>query len=230
MNTYKVLNAIVWLLFLAGLTLLIYEPFGQNETYLSVYLTCLKLYLLGISAFLVFKRVAYYRLRGKVDTIRLSTASPHRMNFLWQGILLAVIYLAIVALYGELKSFSTVLILIVLFYYVSQVIQNGTPSIYINEKGLTYDDYFVNVWNWQQLQRIELSGAKLRLVNPVKDFELDFSTIDEVNFKDLSDEVESAVLDGEFAKSTTSQNLVEIVSNYANVYGLQLVNQRQRKQ
>ncbi len=225
MNAYKILNNITWLLLVLGLAVVYFQPAAPNNRILLVYLTCLQFYLVGISAFLVLKRVAFYRLGGKVDTIRLTAASSHRMSFIWQGILLSIVCLGIVYFYGELRSFSTLLILLVLFYYLSQVIQNGTPSIYINEKGLTFDDYFIDKWDWRKLQRIELSGGKLRLINREKDFELDFDMIDESDTRHITAELDSAVLDGELARANTSQALVEIVSHYAKKHQLQLVRQ-----
>jgi len=96
------------------------------------------------------------------------------MRLLVQGVVITLFFLAYVRFYGNLMDFDSIMIGILLFYFCTQVLEHGRPSIYI-------DDY----------------------------------AIDDIDFVRLDDELQRSVLDGEFASSLTSNDLVGIVKNHA---------------
>ena len=117
--------------------------------------------------------------------------------------------------YGNLRSVDTLVVILLGLYYWAQIVLNSNPTIYLDDNSFTYDDYFIDKWNWSDLNRIDLENEKLCLIGLKKDFELDFDLIDEVDYRKLTAEVEHDVLDGEFGKDKSSKSLVEIIENYA---------------
>ncbi|MEO1516037.1 MAG: hypothetical protein AAFV95_13525 [Bacteroidota bacterium] len=218
----KVFNTIVWGLLFAGIAAVITIPSGAYGEYVQYYVIVVQLYLLIVSAFFVLKRVAFYRLHGHVDTIRLIKKSDYQFNLLGHGVLLGMILLAVTSSTQNPLSFNTLIIGLILFYYIIQILLNSHPSIYINDRSFTYDDYFIDAWDWNNIQRIEMNKEKLRLISNEKDFELDFNLIDEIDYYHVREEVERSILDGEFTKERSSKDLASIISNYANKHGLQM--------
>jgi hypothetical protein len=138
---------------------------------------------------------------------------------------LALIYLTYNRYFlGTLEHPNSIIIFILLLYYLVQIIINSNPSIYIDEQSFSYDDYFVDRWKWQKIQRIDMNNDKMRLVGNNKDFELNFHLVDEIDYVKLNNEVEQSILDGEFTTEKSSKTLVEIVQNYAEKYGVRFVN------
>jgi len=123
--------------------------------------------------------------------------------------------LGFVQAYGNLRSVDTLVVILLGLYYWAQIVLNSNPTIYLDDNSFTYDDYFIDKWNWSDLNRIDLENEKLCLIGLKKDFELDFDLIDEVDYRKLTAEVEHDVLDGEFGKDKSSKSLVEIIENYA---------------
>jgi len=126
-----------------------------------------------------------------------------------------LLFVGYVHFFGNLLDFDTIMIGILLFYYCTQVLEHGKPSIYIDDHSLSYDDYFVRQWPWALLRQIELEEEQLRLVGVDSNFELDFESIDDIDFVRLDDELERSVLDGEFASSLSSNDLIGIIKNHA---------------
>ncbi|MEM9917096.1 MAG: hypothetical protein AAF990_03330 [Bacteroidota bacterium] len=219
----KMFNAIVWGLLIVGVLGIIFNQVTQKSVLLQGYVLLVEVYLLVVSAFFVLKRIAFYRLNGHVDTIRLIKKSENQVSLLGHGILLGLILL-VVNRYQDtnLLSFNTLMIGLVITYYMTQVLLNGNPSIYINERSFTYDDYFIDAWDWTNIKRIEMNKDKLRLISNEKDFELDFNLIDEIDYHHVREEVERSILDGEFTKERSSKDLASIISRHANRNGLQL--------
>jgi len=197
---FKTLSNIIWLFLLVGVVFLITDPMRTNRAFYSFYTIALQFYLFGVCAYLVLKRVIFYRLRGDVNVVSLSKKSEYQLNLVMQGIVLGLVYLVYIRSYGNLKSVDTILISVLLFYYIAQVFINSNPAIYMDQ----------------------LQNDRLRLISDEKDFELDFTMVDEVDYRKLTSEVELNVLDGEFAKDKTSQSLIEIVENYAKYYGVKI--------
>ena len=129
---------------------------------------------------------------------------------------------AYVQAYGNLQSFDTIIFALLGVYYWVQVLINSNPTIYLDDNSFSYDDYFIDKWDWSKLQRIDLQEEKLTLVSDEKDFELDFELVDELDYRKLTAEVEHDVLDGEFGRDKTSKSLIEIIENYAKNYGVQM--------
>ena len=219
---FKTLSNIIWLFLLVGVVFLITDPMRTNRAFYNFYTIALQFYLFGVCAYLVLKRVIFYRLRGDINVVSLSKKSEYQLNLVMQGIVLALVYLVYVRNYGNLKSVDTIIISVLLFYYIAQVFINSNPAIYMDDDSFSYDDYFIDKWNWSDLESIQLQNDSLRLVSEEKDFELDFTMVDEVDYHKLTTEVELNVLDGEFAKDKTSQSLIEIIENYAKYYGVKI--------
>lgn len=225
----RVVNIIVWLMLIIGISGLMLLNISANDTFFFSYKTLTELYLFGFTSFLILKRVFFYRIKGNVDVIRLVKKSSVQSSLLWQGLVLALIYVAFNRYYyGNLTHFNTVMITILLLYYIVQLILNSNPSIYIDEAHFSYDDYFVKRWAWQDIQRIELENQKMRLVTDQDSFELDFDIIDEIDYVKLNDEIDYNILDGDFASEDRSKTLVEIVQAYANLYNVRLINSTNR--
>ena len=217
---FRVISNFMWLFLVGGIFFLAMDSLRVNHEFSQYYMSALKIYLFGVGAYLVLKRVVFYRLKGEVNVISLVKQSDYQNNLLLQGVMLSVLGLVFVRMYGSLKSFDTLVIGLLAIYYWGQVSINANPTIYLDDHSFFYDDYFVDQWSWAELQRIDLGNEKLRLVSPAKDFELDFDLVDGVDYRKLTREVERNVLDGEFGKDKTSKSLVEIIENYAAHHGI----------
>ena len=217
---FRVISNFMWLFLVGGIFFLAADYSRANFVFSHYYMIALKIYLFGVGAYLVLKRVIFYRLKGDVNVISLIKESEYQYNLLLQGVVLSVLGLVFVRMYGELKSIDTIVIALLGIYYWAQVSLNANPTIYLDDHSFFYDDYFIDRWNWRKLERIELGNEKLRLVSEAKDFELDFELVDEVDYRKLTREVEQDVLDGEFGRDKTSKSLVEIIENYAESHGI----------
>ena len=219
---FKTISNTIWLFLLVGVLFLFSDPLRTNRAFYNFYTIALQFYMFGVCAYLVLKRVIFYRLRGDVNIVSLSKKSEYQLNLVMQGVVLALVYLVYIRSYGNLKSVDTIIISVLLFYYVAQVFINSHPAIYMDDDSFSYDDYFIDKWNWSDLESIQFQKDSLKLVGDEKDFELDFNMVDEIDYQKLTTEIELNVLDGEFAKDKTSQSLVEIIENYAKYYGVKI--------
>ena len=175
----------------------------------------LKFYLFGMCAYLVLKRVIFYRLKGNINIVSLIKKSDYQSNLLAQGVVLALLGLGFVQAYGDIKSYDSIVIILLGIYYAAQIWINSNPTIYLDDHSFSYDDYFIDKWKWKDLSSIDMNEKKLRLIAQSKDFELDFELVDELDYRRLTSEVENNILDGEFAMDKTSKSLAEIIENYA---------------
>lgn len=212
---FKNLSNLIWLFLGVGIFMLISDSLRTNIVFADYYITSLKIYLFTIGAYLVLKRVLFYRLRGNINIVSLGKKSDYQNNLLIQGIVLALLGLGFVQAYGSLKSMDTLVIALLGLYYWAQIVLNSNPTIYLDDDSFSYDDYFIDKWNWADLSRIDLKNEKLKLIGLKKDFELDFDLVDELDYRKLTEEVEHDVLDGEFGKDKSSKSLVEIIESYA---------------
>lgn len=212
---FRIISNLTWLFLGLGIFFLMYDPEGEYFELSQYYMTALKVYLFGMCAYLVLKRVIFYRLKGDINIISLIKKSDYQNNLLAQGVVLSLLGLGFVKAYGDLRSFDTIVIALLGVYYWAQIWLNSNPTIYLDDNSFSYDDYFIDKWDWENIRRIDMDEEKLRLVSHEKDFELDFELVDEVDYRKLTDEVENNILDGEFGKDKTSKSLVEIVGNYA---------------
>jgi hypothetical protein len=211
----KLINALFGFLLILGLLgLLLPDVFG-GYLFIKTYKTALQFFLLGIAAFLVLKRVFFYRIKGNINIIRLVQTSDFQQRLLMLGIFTTLLFLGYVYRFEKLQSFDTIMIAILLFYFSMQVIEHSRPSIYLDEYSFSYDDYLVTQWPWSELQQIELENDQLRLIGKDSDFELDFKAIDDIDFVRLDDELQRSVLDGEFSSGLSSVDLIQIIKNHA---------------
>ena len=194
---------------------------GSDPMYAQIIKISTQLYLFCFSAFLVLKQVFFFRIKGNNNVIRLIKKSDHQNKFLMQGLIIALLALVYVYNTETLMSFSTIMVGVLLFYYVMQVLISGNPTIYLDEESFSYDDYFVQAWPWSTVEKIEVEDDELRLFAADKDFVLDFELIDDMDFVRLNDEIERNVLDGQFASDKSSKKLLEVVADYAKTYNIQ---------
>ena len=219
----KANTAIVVLLVLLGLAGMLMDLTGLFPAFYLWYKTAIELYLFGFSAFLVLKRVFFYRLKGNVEVIQLKERSERQNILLGQGGLLVLLYVLYLWFYQDLLSFNSVMIGLLLLYYAGQVLVNSNPSIYVDANAFSFDDYFVDRWKWKSLKKIVVEDQKLFLQGQHKNFELDFELIDGMDYVRLSQEVEASVLDGAFAEEDSSRLLLNVVESYARHYGVSLI-------
>lgn len=218
---YHINYSIVGIIIL-GLIGLVIGPLGGNSYFFTFYTKGIECYLFGITAFWVLKRVIFYRLQTETEVIRLVKTSNYQFNFVVQGILLSLIYLAYLVYFDTWMGSNIIMIGILLLYYLVQVFINANPSIYINADAFFYDDYFIQRWNWKNIRKIISGEKKLEIIGQERDFELDLKLVDEVDYVKLTNEVEHNVLDGEFSSESSSKLLLDIVQNYADFYGLKV--------
>jgi hypothetical protein len=222
---FKKISFFVWLIIVVGIAISFIGDTADQEWFFNFYKTVIELYLFGFTSFMILKRVFFYKIKGNIDVIRLVKKSEYQSRLFWQGTVLALIYLAYNRYFlGTLEHSNSIMIFILLLYYLVQILINSNPSIYIDEHSFSYDDYFVDRWKWRKIQRIDMENDKMRLIGNNKDFELNFNLVDEIDYIKLNDEVEQNILDGEFTSEKSSKTLIEIVQNYANRYGVRFVN------
>lgn len=222
---FKKISFFVWVVIVAGIVLFFAGEVAQQRWFFNLYKTAIELYLFGFTSFMILKRVFFYRVKGNIDVIRLVKKSEYQSRLFWQGIVLALIYIAYNRyFFGTLENSNSIMIFILLLYYLVQILMNSNPSIYIDEQSFSYDDYFVDRWKWRKIQRINLEDNKMRLVGNEKDFELNFHQVDDIDYVKLNNEVEQSILDGEFASEKSSKTLIELVQNYATRHNVRFVN------
>lgn len=217
---FKNLSNIIWLFFGLGIFMLMSDSLRTNIAFADYYIISLKIYLFAIGAYLVLKRVLFYRLKGNINIVSLGKKSDYQNSLLIQGSVLALLGLGFVQAYGSLRSLDTLVITLLGLYYWAQIVLNSNPTIYLDDNSFSYDDYFIDKWKWVDLSRIDLENEKLHLIGLKKDFELDFDLVDELDYRKLTREVEYDVLDGEFGKDKSSKSLVEIIESYAKTFNI----------
>jgi hypothetical protein len=219
---FRTISNFTWIFLGVGIFALMRDSLRVNFDFSYYYMAAVKVYLFTMSAYLVLKRVIFYRLKGNINIVSLIKKSEYQNNLLAQGIVLALLGVVYVQSYGNLKSFDTIIFALLGVYYWVQILINANPTIYLDDNSFSYDDYFIDKWEWNKLDRIDLAEEKLTLVSDEKDFELDFELVDEVDYRKLTAEVENDILDGEFGRDKTSKSLVEIIESYARNYGVQM--------
>ncbi len=212
-----------WIFLLIGGMGIFLPDLAGDWTFARFFITVAQLYLFGFSAFLVLKQVFFYRIKGNVNVIRLVKKSDHQNTFMMQGVIIALLALVYVYQTETLVSSGAIMVGVLLFYYLMQVILSGNPAIYLDEASFSYDDYFVQVWPWRYISKIDVDGGELRISGANKDFELDFDLIDDFDFVRLNDEVERNVLDGHFSSEKSSKQLLEVLEDYAHKFKIQFV-------
>ncbi len=219
---FRLISNFTWVFLGVGIYFLMSDSLRTNATFSNYFLIALKSYLFGMCAYLVLKRVIFFRLKGNINIVSLIKKSDYQSNLLAQGIVLALLGLGFVQAYGDLLSYDSVVIILLGIYYWVQVWLNSSPTIYLDDHSFSYDDYFIDKWKWKDLSSIDMNEDKLRLVTQQKDFELDFAIVDEVDYRKLSHEVENNILDGAFASDKTSKSLVEIIESYAKSHDIEM--------
>lgn len=216
----KLNTLIVFLLTLVGLLGILVDLPSTFPGFYSQYSTAIELYLFIFSAFLVLKRIFFYRIRANVEIVPINRKSNHYSTLLIQGVVLTVLYAVYLFIYGRWVGFDTVMIGVLLLYYVGQLLMNSNPSVYVDDQALAFDDFFIEQWKWEEIQNISFEDEKLKVKGKENDFELDFESIDQMDNNKLSWEVDASVLDGTFIEEDSSKHLIDTIKSYANQYGV----------
>ena len=220
---FRKFNMRAWLLLLVGVVMLLVDPNGQQSFFKNTYLIAIQAYLFWTTAFFVLKWVFFYRLEGEVIRIPLSQRSNLQGQLIGHGILLSLIYMVYIHYYDALFSFNTILLGVLLVYYIIQIFQNAQPTLYISDNAISFEDYFVDKWDWPEIERIELARDHLRLISTEKEFELDFDLIDSANHDFVKEDVDRQVLDASFGKTQYSQDLVAAIEHQAHTHRIELI-------
>jgi len=131
----KINTAIVIFLILIGLLGAWLVPNSDFSSFYSVYKTMIELYLFIFSAFLVLKRIFFYRLKGNTEIVQLREKSRRYNTLVGQGIILVLFYVVYLRTFSvDWLRFDLVMIGVLLLYYIGQVLLNSNPSIYVDEE------------------------------------------------------------------------------------------------
>ncbi len=219
----KINTAIVIFLILIGLSGAWIAPGTGFSSFYSTYKTMIELYLFIFSAYLVLKRIFFYRLKGNTEIVRLKEKSSRYNKLVIQGIILVLFYVVYLRTHNtDWLRFDLVMIGVLLLYYIGQVLLNSNPSIYVDAIAFSYDDYFVQQWKWNEMKNISLEDEKITVKGKESDFEMDLEVIDEMDYHRLSKEVDASILDGSFAEENSSTLLVDLIKSYATRNGVAL--------
>lgn len=221
---YTTINVFVWGLITTGIALLFVGAGRGSEWIIQTYLILIQLYLLGVSAFFVFKYLRVSNVGNSRESIKLLKKSDYEAGLVAHGLILGLISIVLIQLNGKLQSFNTIVLILALFYYLVQVVLNARPMLHIGNRSIGYDDYFIEEWEWENLEGIEYNQAGLKIFNETKTFDLDFELINEIDDEHLSEELDRNVLDGEFTKINSSDDLIKKLTSYARSYNLNIVN------
>ncbi len=219
----KINTAIVIFLILIGLSGAWIAPGTGFSSFYSTYKTMIELYLFIFSAYLVLKRIFFYRLKGNTEIVRLKEKSSRHNKLVVQGIVLVLFYVVYLRTHNtDWLRFDLVMIGVLLLYYIGQVLLNSNPSIYVDANAFSYDDYFIQQWKWSEMKNISLEDEKITVKGKESDFEMDLEVIDEMDYNRLSKEVDASILDGSFAEENSSTLLVDLIKSYATRNGVAL--------
>ena len=213
-------KAIVILLVLAGLVGMIVDLSSVFPSFSSFYTTAIELYLFIFSAFLVLKRILFYRWKQQSEVVQIKEKSDRYNSLLFQGIILGLFYAVYLKVYSDWLSFDSVMIGILLLYYIGQILANSNPAIYVDANAFSFDDYFLQQWKWRDMKNISIGKEKLIVTGNEKNFELDLNSIDQIDDLRLDQEIDASVLDGDFAAENSSTQLIAHIQSYASHYGV----------
>ena len=160
---FKIFSYLIWLFLGFGIFILLSDSLRTNVSLANNYMIVLKFYLFGVGAYLVLKRVIFYRLKGNINIVSLIKNSEYQNNLLAQGCVLALLGLGLVQAYGNLWSADSLIIILLGAYYLAQIMLNSNPTIYLDDNSFSYDDYFIDKWNWADLSRIDMANEKTKI-------------------------------------------------------------------
>jgi len=218
----KLNTLVLFALVILGMLGLLIDMEQYWASFYPMYKLAIELYLFVFSAFLVLKRVFFYRLKDNVEVVRLKNRSEKQNLLLTQGLVLTLLYLTYLWNFGNLLSSHAVMIALLLLYYTGQVLNNSNPSIYVDANAFSFDDYFVENWPWREMEKIVVEDQKVTLEGASKNFELDFEAIDGMDYIRLSQEVEASVLDGALIEDDSSKTLLDVIQSHAKDYNVSL--------
>lgn len=218
----KTLSNSFWFFIAIGVFGLVLDPQGSNLFFSRLYSAFLKLYLLGISAFLVFKLLHTYRIKQNAQLIRLRRKSEHQNILIWQGIVLFLIFLVYQRFYHTILSGDTVLLFLLLFYYFVQIYLHSSPTFYIDEQDIHYDDYFLARIPWKEIEDLSIQDGQLRIRSARKEMVLDLNNIDQSDQEKIKIEIDFSVLDGAIASDRSSRSILEVLREFAKINGMEI--------
>ena len=218
----KINTAIVVVLVFLGLVGMVMDLSPYISSFYDAYQIAIELYLFIFCAFLVLKRLLFYRVQGNGEVVQLKERSHRYNTLILQGIVLVLFHGLYLKIYSDWLTFDSVMIGVLLLYYIGQVLANSNPSIYVDARAFAFDDYFVEEWKWNDMEQISVEKEKLTVQGKEKNFELALDAIDEMDAQSLSREVDASILDGSFATENASTTLISAVKSYATFYGISL--------
>ncbi len=218
----KTINNTFYVILLAGILGLVMDPEGINLWYFGLFMGVLKLYLFGLCAYWVLKKALYHFDTEAIETLHLAKRSPQQNKFILQGIIIFLLALVYQQFYSSILNAETSLFIVLLIYFYMQVLHHNRPTLYLNDHYVAIDDYFIDKWNWWELEKIEFSIDSLKLISGSRNHLLDLGLLDDLDQKQLAEEVERNVLDGAISHNHSSQRLVQVMHKYAKKKGLLL--------
>jgi hypothetical protein len=211
-----------WFFIAIGVFGLVLDPSASNRFFFQAYTAFLKLYLLGFSAFLVFKQLQLYQIRKDSQLIRLSHRSDHQNVLMWQGLVLFLLFMVYQRVYHLVLSGDTVLLCLLLFYYLAQVHLHSTPTFYIGKERIYYDDYFLSSIQWADIEQLMIRDGELLIQANNREMILDLASIDQFDQDKISTEIDFSVLDGAIASERSSRSIVDVLQEFAQAHGLEI--------
>ena len=125
---FKKISFVVWLIIVVGIAISFVGDMVQQKWFFNFYKTIIEFYLFGFTSFMILKRVFFYRVKGNIDVIRLVKKSEYQSRLFWQGTVLALIYLVYNRYFlGTLEHSNSIMIFILLLYYLVQILINSNP-------------------------------------------------------------------------------------------------------
>jgi len=218
----KTINNTFYIILLAGILGLIMDPEGINLWFFGLFMGVLKVYLFSLCAFWVLKRALYKYEMEANEVLHLAKRSPQQSKFILQGVIIFLLCLVYQRFYASIWNAESFLFIVLLIYFFMQVLQHNRPTLYLNDHYIAIEDYFIDRWNWIELEKIEFDVDSLKLLSGNKSHFLDLGLLDDLDQKRIAEEVERNVLDGAISHNHSSQHLLQVLHEYAKRKGLVL--------
>jgi len=199
----------MWVLVLLAISLTLLDPNKQFYFLYPWIKTIIECFILGWVAFLVFKQVLKYNRRKTLKTVTFRGKSQWLITMITGGIALTMAHIILVNHYSNVISFDTILVAILLLYFLSQIFSQSQPKLFIYEEGLTIDDFSLTKFEWNNVEKVTLDPEYITIKTNTDDFKLDFSGFDDFDSPQLRVELAANVLDGRFAELDVSENVKE---------------------
>ncbi len=218
----KAMSNAFWIMLLIGILGLTFQQEAYESGFFKFLKLLIHLYLLGFSAFFVFKSLYLYEIKDSAHVVHLGHKSDHQPMFVIQGVVLCLLLLVYYKIFAELWSFETIIALLLLLYYLSQIFLQGNPSIFISDDRIYYDDYFFESIPWEEVEEIKMENEFLKIEGFEKDILIDLEALDHYAADNILYELDRAVLDGVISSERNSEGLKAYLRQMASKKGVRL--------